>query len=267
METPLPTPEPQPETPPPAQMSLAGRLMNIFAAPMEVFDSIRNVAPATANWLVPALILTVVSWTTSIIILSQEPVKHQMIEIAERPIQQQVDAHRKSEQEAERERAAIEKLVPIYAKAAAVVVAPAIAFGGPFVWGLILWLVGKMGLKASFPYLKAVEVVGLGNMILVLDTVIRTLLIVALGSLYASPGPVLMIKDFDPQNTVHALLALANVLTFWLLGVRAAGLARLTDASFGKAALWVCGVWVTYNGFFIGAGLLVSAVIKRITGA
>ncbi len=114
--------------------------------------------------------------------------------------------------------------------------------------------------------MKAVEVVGLANMINVLDVIVRTLLIVGLGNLYASVSPVLLVKDFDPQNTVHSLLAILNVMTFWLLGVRAVGLARLSGASFAKAAAWVFGIWAAYTAFFVGLGILSKALFKRLGG-
>jgi hypothetical protein len=247
-------------------MSLAGRLMNVFATPGDVFEQVKSVGPTTANWLVPALILVVVSWVASAVILSQESIKHQVSEITEKAIQKQVEQNHMSEQDADRARAMGEKWAGISARIGAVVVPIFAGFGGPFIWGLFIWLVGAKALKGNFPYMKAVEAVGLGNMVNVLDTIVRTLLIVALGNLYAAPSPVLFVKEFDPQNTVHSLLALASVMTFWLLAVRAAGLARLSGASFIKAAVWVYGIWAAYNALFIGLGLLMKAVFKRITG-
>ena len=82
-----------------------------------------------------------------------------------------------------------------------------VGFVTPFFWGLIVWLVGAKLFKGNFPYMKAVEVVGLANMISVLEVIVRTLLIVGLGNLYAAPSLVLLVKEFDPQNTVHSLLA------------------------------------------------------------
>jgi hypothetical protein len=247
-------------------MSLAGRLLNVFAAPGEVFDEVKTAPPSAANWLVPALILMVVSWAASALVLSQEPIKHQMSEIADRGIQKQVDEHHMSEQDAERGRPAAEKWVMIATKIGAALAPILVGLGGPFFWGLIIWLAGAKALKGDFPYMKAVEVVGLGTMIHVLDAVVRSLLIVALGNLYAAPSPVLLIKDFDPQNTVHGLLSLLSVMTLWLLAVRAVGLARLSGTSFIKAAVWVYGIWVGYNAFFLGLGLLMKAALKKMTG-
>jgi hypothetical protein len=171
-----------------------------------------------------------------------------------------------SEQQAEQARAIGEKWAVISAKIGSALAPVVAGFATPFFWGLIVWLVGAKLMKGGFPYMKAVEVVGLGNMVNVLDVIVKTLLIVGLGNLYAAPSLVLLIKEFDPQNTVHSLLAIVNVMTFWLLAVRASGLARLSGASFGKAAAWVFGIWAAYTGFFVGLAALAQAAFKRIGG-
>jgi hypothetical protein len=266
METPQFTPEPPPEAPPPPTMSLGGRLLNVFATPGDVFQEVKSAGVSTANWLVPALILIAVSWLATWLIFSQDSIKHQLSDITDQAIQKQVEKSHMSEQQAEQARAVGEKWAGISAKVAAVLVPVFGGFVTPFFWGLIIWVVGAKLLKGDFPYMKAVEVVGLANMVSVLDVIVRTLLIVGLGNLYAAPGPVLLIKEFDPQNTVHSLLSLLNVMTFWLLAVRAIGLARISSVSFAKAALWVFGIWAAYTGFFIGLGLVMKAVFKHMGG-
>jgi hypothetical protein len=215
---------------------------------------------------VPALILIVVNWVSSWLIFSQDSIKHQLSEITDQAVQKQIEKSHMSEQQAEQSRAIGEKWAQIMAKVAAVLVPVFGGFVTPFFWGLILWLVGAKVLKGDFPFMKAVEVVGLVNMVSVLDVIVRTLLIIGLGNLYAAPGLVLLVKDFDPQNTVHGLLSLVNLMTFWLLVLRAMGLARLSSVSFAKAALWIFGIWAGYNAFFIGLGMLMKAMFKRIGG-
>ena len=266
METPQLTPELPPEAPPPATMSLGGRLLNVFATPGDVFQEVKTASVSAANWLVPALILIAVSWISAVLIFSQDSINHQFSEITDRAIQKQIDQNHMSEQQAEQTRAIGEKWAAISSKIA-VGLAP--IFGGfitPFFWGLILWLLGAKLFKGDFPYMKAVEIVGLTNMINVLDVIVRTLLIIGLGNLYAAPSLMLVVKDFDPQNTAHALLAIVNLTTFWVLAVRAVGLARISGASFTKAVLWVFGIWAAYTGFFVGLGLLLKSAFKRIGG-
>jgi hypothetical protein len=40
-------------------------------------------------------------------------------------------------------------------------------------------------------------------------------------------------------------------------------MARLAGVSFGKAAVWVFGIWAAYTGFFIGLGAAIKAVAGR----
>ncbi len=266
MEEPQSTQESLPEAPHPPTMSLGGRLLNVFATPGEVFQEIKTAPVSTANWLAPALILVLVSWVAAWAIFSQPAINHQLSEVTERAIQKQIDQNHMSEQDAERARAMGEKWAGISAKIGSAL-APVIGgLATPFFWGLIVWGVGVGLLKANFPYMKAVEVVGLANMVSVLDVIVKTLLIVGLGNLYAAPSLILLVKEFDPQNTVHSLLALVNVMTFWLLAVRAMGLARLTGVSFIKAALWVFGIWAAYTALLIGLASVAKVALKHVTG-
>ena len=247
-------------------MSLGGRLLNVFATPGDVFQEVKDAKVSTANWLVPALILIVVSWVASLVIFSQPAINHQLSEITEQAIQKQVERSQMSEQQAEQARAMGEKWAGISAKIGAALVPVFGGFVTPFFWGLIVWGVGAGLLKANIPYMKAVEVVGLANMVSVLETILRTLLIVGMGNLYASTSLVLLVKEFDPQNTVHSLLALVNVMTFWLLAVRGIGLARLSGVSFAKAIAWVFGVWAAYTGLLFGLAFIVKTAFKRMGG-
>jgi len=135
-----------------------------------------------------------------------------------------------------------------------------VAFVSPFWGGLILWLFGAKAFKGNFSYMKAVEVAGLANMIGVLDAILKTLLILTLGNLFAAPSLALLVKDFNPQNPVHSLLAVVNVMTFWLLAVRSVGLARLSGVSFVKAAVPVFGVWAALTGLIVGFGFAMRAI-------
>ena len=240
-------------------MSLSGRLMNIFAAPGEVFDEIKSAPLRTANWLAPAILLIVLSWVSGWLIFSQPSIQQQMKDISNKAIDRQVEKGKLTSSQADQARAAAEKFGSIGYKVGAVVAPVFMAFITPFWGGLILWLVGSFALKAPFPYLKAVEIAGLANMILILDVVVRTLLVLITGNLFSTLSLSLLVKDFDPQNTVHSLLAVVNVMTFWLLAIRSLGLARLTGASVAKAAMWVFGIWIVLTGIMIGFGAAMRA--------
>ena len=102
MEQPLPVPDSQPQEPQEPPMSLAGRLFNVFATPGEVFEQVAPRPVNTASWLVPALLLIVVSWLGLALVFSQESIRHQLGEITEQAIQKQAASQHMSEQHLER---------------------------------------------------------------------------------------------------------------------------------------------------------------------
>ena len=87
--TPAPTPMEEVQRP---ASSLAGRLMNVFAAPGDVFEELRTSTPATANWLVPLLLACLVGVSYAFAVFSQESILQSMRETQEKAMQKQVDA-------------------------------------------------------------------------------------------------------------------------------------------------------------------------------
>jgi len=257
-ETPVSEPRPQ--------QSLVARLLNILAAPGEVFASIRNAPPAHANWLVPAIILVAVSWLGAWLVFSDASIRQQLRELSEKAIEQQIARQHMPEAQAAKAREAAEKfadLGPILGGVAGPVI---VAFVTPFFVGLLLWVVANHALKAPLPYFKAVEVVGLAAMISVLDAIVRTLLILVMSRPTASLSPALFIKDFDPANALHSLAVFVNPLVIWLLIVRAMGMAAVTGKSFRKAAVWVFGLWIGYSGMMWATGWMAQHAAKKMGG-
>src|SRR5512133_3492446 len=216
--------DPHPDEPP---MSLGSRLSNVFAAPGEVFEDLRARPVNLANWLVPGLLLVALSWIAAWLIFSQPSIQQQLAEFTDRAVQKQAERMKASPEQAEQMRAAAAKFGSIGQKVTAVAMPLVVAFVFPIVWGAFLWLVGNKILNARFEFMKAVEVVGLSNMIAVLDSVVRTLLIVIMGSIWAGPHLGILVSDFDPENPLHGVLAALSIMSLWILAVRSLGFAKL----------------------------------------
>jgi len=69
------------------------------------------------------------------------------------------------------------------------------------------------------------------------------LLAVMMGNMAMTPGPVLLVHEFDPANKLHAFLAQLNVFMLWYIALLSLGLAKVSRVAFGKAACWLFGVW------------------------
>jgi Yip1 domain len=261
MDTPLPDPRPGQDTP--TAMSLVARLMNIYATPGDVFESVRlSTEPSAANWLVPVFLSCLAGILFTWIAFSQPNVEQQIRERQDQKLQQMVDSGKMSAADAEAARAKMEQinlmtLVKVAGAAATVVT----SFALVFVMGLVLKLTAYWRLKQSLDYMKLVEVAGLSGMVLVLGSLVYLLLVVITGSIYATPGPVLLVGDIDPQNKLHMVLSSISVMTLWYLCVLGIGLAKLAGSSFGKAVTPLIALWVLVRAAVILAGWASNGMI------
>jgi Yip1-like protein len=232
--------------------SLASRLLNVFAAPGDVFEEIRTSTPSTANWLVPLLLTCLVGVGYVFAVFSQESILQSMREAQEKAMQKQVEAGKLTQQQAEQrleiaQQFAGPTLIKVFGSVGVVVVNLVMLF---FV-ALVVWLVGKLVFKGGFSYLKAMEVAGLAGTVNILGGIVAMLLAVVMGNMAMTPGPVLLVHEFDPANKLHVFLSQLNVFMVWYIALLSLGLAKLCRVAFGKAAIWLYCVWAA----------LVSAIV------
>jgi hypothetical protein len=246
-----------------AKMSLGARLLNVFAAPGEVFEQIRDRAVSPSNWVAPALLLLAVGWLGSLLVFGQPSIMQQIKQMSDQSLDKQIQSGKLSQQQADQARPVVQKVTIGITYAAAYGMPVFAGFAVPFIYGLILWLVGNKALGGNFPYMKAVELVGLAGMIDVLGSVLRVLLILVMDNPFASPSLALFVKQFDPQNPVHGFLGLFNITALWCLTVRAVGLARISKSSFAKAAMWVFGIWAAWGALITGFGFAARALSPK----
>jgi len=261
MEQPPPQLDDQPETAPTS--SLFSRLFGVLATPSDVFEEIRRTKVLTVNWVMPMLLLIVLGWIGAVLVFSQENIRHQLDEMTDKGIQKQIEKQHMPEEQAEKAREMGRKFGSLGTKITMVVAPIMMGVLAVFWWGFLMWLGAKLWLKTDLSYAKAMEGAGLANMVNVLEAIIKPLLIISLGNLFAGTNLALFVKEYDPQNPVHGILAAVDVMTFWILIVRAICLARFTNTSFVKAAAWVFGVWILMTGTLTGFGLAMQAIFNR----
>jgi hypothetical protein len=255
MESTPPIPKSQSVEPPAPAMSLVGKLMNVFAAPGDVFDEIKAAPPRTANWLVPTLIIAMISVISVCITFAQPAIQQTIHEQQVKALDQRVQQGKMTQAQEDQALQVMDRYMgPTLLAAVGSVGVVISSFVSVFWWALLLWLFGRWFLKAQFDYLKALEVAGLASVILVLSLVIGTLLAVVLGRLYAGPSLALLVSDLDLTKRGHLLLGAANVVYFWHTGVLALGLAKLSAAPAVKATVIVFGYWILAELLLIAVG-------------
>lgn len=258
-----PFPPPQPAAPLPPTMSLGARLMNVFAIPGDVFEAVRLRKRSVANWLVPALLTTVVMALMTLVVMSQPAIQQKMREQQEQSLEKMVQAGKLTREQADQQLAMLEKFSGPAIKAVGSVFAGTFyGFGRVFWWATILWLLGRWLLKARFPYVKAMEVGGLAGMIGVLGLIVTMLLQINFSDPNSSPSLALLVDKYDTKNIGHLALGTANVFHIWQAVVLAIALSRLAGVPAIRGAFVFFPFWLILQSLMIAVTVLVS----RLTG-
>lgn len=236
------------ETPPPPSTSLVSRLTNVFVAPGEVFDEIKSSPPQPGNWVVPLVLAMIAGVIYTLVVFSQPAVIQGMQQAQEKKFQEMVASGKMTQAQADQAIATTEKFMsPGFMKIMGCVGSTIVNAAILFLAALIFWAVGKRALHGNFTYMKAVEAVGLATMINVLGAIVAMLLATIYGNMMMTPGPVLLVSNFDAANKVHRFLSALSVTSLWYVAVASIALARLSGTTFAKAALWVFGIWALFT--------------------
>jgi hypothetical protein len=232
-----------------SQSSLGARLVNVFVAPGEVFDEVKSSPPNNANWISPLVLAIIVGIVYSMVIFGQPAIIQNSREALDKGLQQKVADGKMTKQQADQASAMMDRIMtPTYYRVIGILSSMIVMPIYLFFIAFVMWLVGRYGLGARFGYMQTVEVASLSLMIVVLDSIVRMLLGVIYSNVLATPGPVLLIMGhFDQASRTHILLSALDVIYLWFVGVRAAGLAKLSGKSFIAAGAWLYGIWALWN--------------------
>jgi hypothetical protein len=237
-------------------ISFSDIIVNVFASPADAYEGIRTSPTRASVWVVPLIVLMLLSCCFTWLMFTNEAMKTQFMDSQRTRMEEQVQAGKMSQEQADRALDQMEKaggMMIVFGSIGAVLMIT-IMF---FLAALIFWLVGKFGLKAEGGYGKYLELYGAAQWIGVLGIIVTILLAVAYGSMYASPGGALaVLSNFNPKNTTHRLLSSLNVFMIWQMVVVGIGMAKYAGKSNGTGiglgvGLWI--VWVLFSVFGMAA--------------
>ncbi len=247
-------------------MSFTEKLTNVFTAPGELFDNVRDTPPTASNWLVPLAIFIVIAIAMQQIIFHNpalvDQLKVQMTQKMEKQFDEQIKAGKMSPEEATRAREQAESITnPASPFFIALTIGSLLIFTPLvlFAIALVYWLMGKSIMKAQAPYMKVVEVIGLVLFIGILESIVTTIMSVGLENLHATPSLGLaVLSDFSTDNKLHMLLSKVNVFTIWSLIVTSIGLGHLFRRDVPKVMALVFALWVLWIVFALLTGISFS---------
>jgi len=245
MAEPPPIPQPALPPPPPPHLSLGARLLNVFAMPGAVFADAKASRRSVGNWLVPLVLAAVLGVLSALALASQPAARESVRRQQEKVLEKQLQSGKLSRAESDWLRNLFKTLT---SRTALMVIGCIAALLGAgvrvFWWAFVLWVLGKVFLRARFSYAKSLELSGLAAMIGVLGMFVLLLLTVKFQTGSAAPGFAVVVTDLEAIRQNPLVLGTASLFSFWSIAVLSTALSRLADAPFLRAAWLVFACWV-----------------------
>jgi hypothetical protein len=246
----------------PKEGSAFGRMLNVLAAPSEVFTEIKERPVEHSNWIVPAITWAIAAMTMVFVLFSQDWAMREMRKMQDKAIETALDKNvakgkmprAQADKQKEITQQMMDRYGPMFVKVGGSVGALVGAFVVPFLWGFLIWFLGVKVFKADFEYMKAVEAAALGMIIYVVAATVSTLTAFAVGRL-ASVSPAFFLPDFDMTNKSHMALAAINPFYIWYAVVAAIATSVFSGASLGKAVAWVFAIWIGLRAVMIALNM------------
>jgi hypothetical protein len=241
-------PMPPAELEPSQKYSLAGMLIDVCAAPGDVFDYLKMVPTRTMTWLVPLVLVSVMTVFYVVVAYSQPGVLAAARDAQEKAFDKKVAAGQMTRDQADKiEKISSQYMTPSILRAAGAVGGVLATFAAFFLTALILWLAARIVHNSTVAYMKIAEVVALAGIISVLNIAVKCVLVIWKGSLMATLSPVLFLDDASATHRPGAWLSLLDPVEIWWLAVLSLGFSKVAPISYAKAALWVFGVWYAFR--------------------
>jgi hypothetical protein len=226
--------------------STLGRMFNVLPAPGEVFQQIKERPVNHANWVLPALIWTIVGVVAVWLMFSSESFRYEIRKQQEKQIQMQIEKGKIPRDQGEAFIANPPSWMMTIAKVSAMIATGIMAVCVPFFWGLIIWFLASVVYKADVEYMKGVEAAGLASIIYVLTTLLASLLSIAMGKM-TFLSPAYFIENFDMTNRNHMIVAALNPFYLWYAAVVAVSISVLANVSVWRPLAWCLVIWIAFR--------------------
>lgn len=232
--------------------SVWSRFSNAITSPREAFIDITNTKQKYLLWLVPVLLMIVISAVG--VSLNGHLYREQSRKGMEERFDKMITEGKMTQAEADQARAKAEAFmgnnIMFYIGSA---IWP---FVKVFIVAALFLLVVNFAMKGQIAYEDVLATLGVSEIIAVLGLLVTMLLINVMGTLHASLSPALFITDFNQKNILHSVLSHLDVFTLWGLWVFGVGLSEVTGKSQSLAMKWVFGSWIVFTAITVSLGQL-----------
>lgn len=230
-------------------ISLGDAMSGVFSEPGDTYTAVKN-STKKNYWLIPILILVVISILCSILVMRDEElvasIKEKQTQAIKERLDEQVKEGNMTREQADQQMEQSEKMFSggmmmifgIIGSIFAVVV----FF---FLKALINWG-GLKIFKGTATYVDNMNVLGLASLITSIQMVVNTVLAVVMGKLMMNIGPVLLVSEASVGKNMFTLLANMDIINIWYMIVVGIGLAKVSNLKTSITLTFTFVIWLIW---------------------
>ncbi len=232
------------------ELSFLDKVAGIFVEPSKVFENIRLFNPKTIDWLVPIVILIILTIFTNLLVTSNPEIKAEIESIQrkayEESLEKAVKEGKLTEQQKEEQLEQIEKFTSGPAMRIIQYISIAVfTFVFLFIITAVYHLIWGIIFKGQGNYANALSVYGLSQFINMVEIILVAILSIVMTKMLMGFS-VSAFLNLEKGTLLNYVLSKVNPFTFWWLYVVGVGLAKVYDIPKNKSLLTILILWLIY---------------------
>lgn len=239
------------------ELNHTDKLVGVFSEPGNTFKRMSNVGVKTTDWLIPILVVIIVSILSNYVMMSNPTIKYSIMEKQMTAMEERFDEMVKSgqmteaqkEQQLQQTRDFMENQgnTQMIFSTLGILIFTFLMF---FIVSGVFFAVTKFGLKGEGAYKGAMGAYGLPHYIIVIQVIVMVILAFVLDR-FIQGTSVGAILDSDKTTFAGWALAKLDVFSIWFYAVVAVGFAKMFKSnSYGKYFAMVFGLWLGVGFIF-----------------
>ncbi len=250
---------PQEEQPGEKELSHTDKLVGVFAEPKIMYEKTSHFPPRTVDWIVPLLVLIILSIISSYIVMSNPEIayniKHEQLAKMEKSFQEMVDKGQITKEQAQEQMNKIEERMSggtnIVQTSVFLIIKVFLFF---FIVTGIYFIAARFIFKGDGNYASAMVANGLTAYIDIIQVIVATILTIITGRLVMDTS-VAAFMNIDKSTFAGFWLGKLDVITIWSLAIVSIGLAKMFKSErMGKYFIFIFGLWIIWGLLIFGLG-------------
>lgn len=239
------------------ELNHTDKLVGVFTEPGTTFKRMSKVGVKTTDWLIPILVVIIISIISNYVMMSNPTIKYSIMEKQMTAIEERLDemvekgqmTESQKDEQLQQTRDFMENQgsTQMIFSTLGILIFTFVMF---FIVSGVFFAVTKFGLKGEGVYKEAMGAYGLPHYIIVVQVIVMVILAFVLDR-FIQGTSVAALMDSDKTTFVGWILSKLDIFSIWFYAVVAIGFAKMFKAeSYGKYFAMVFGLWLGVGFIF-----------------